>query len=103
VDHPDLADHIWGTKVGQPWFSTLSTQEFSELRITMYPNPAKDYIVISGLTDEAKIEIHSVTGMKVYQGNYKNNERLNLGLASGMYMIKVTENDKSVTKKLIVR
>lgn len=102
VDHPDLADHIWGTKTTIPWSQTLSTQDFSELKIAMYPNPARDYIIISGLTNEANIEIFSMTGLSVYHGNYSNNEQLNLNLASGVYMVKVTEDNKSVVKKLIV-
>ena len=69
----------------------------------MYPNPAKDYIMISGLTNEAKIEINSVTGIKVYQGNYSNNDQLKLNLSAGMYLVKVTENEKSVIKKLIIK
>ncbi|WP_395047404.1 endonuclease [Flavobacterium sp.] len=103
VDHPDLADHIWGTKVGLPWSATLSRPDFNKLQIAMYPNPAKDVITISGLTNEAKIEIFSMTGLSVYQGNYKNNEKLSLNLASGVYMVKVVEDNKTVIKKLIIK
>ena len=103
IDYPDLADYIWGTKVGLPWSSVLSTPDFNELKIAMYPNPTKDFITISGLTNEAKIEIFSMTGLSVYKGNYKNNEKLNLNLASGIYMIKVVEDNKSVIKKLIIK
>lgn len=103
IDYPDLADYIWGIHAGEPWFSTLSTDEFSQLKVTMYPNPTKDYIMISGLTNEAKIEIYSMTGMKVYQGNYRNNEQLNLSLSSGMYMVNVHEGDTTAVKKLIVK
>lgn len=103
VDHPDLADHIWGTKTLIPWSTTLSRPDFNELQVSMYPNPTKDFITISGLTNEAKIEISSMTGLSIYQGNYKNNEKLNLNLASGIYMVKVVEGNKSVIKKMIIR
>ncbi|WP_395056312.1 endonuclease [Flavobacterium sp.] len=103
VDHPDLADHIWGTKVGLPWSSTLSSPDFNELQVSMYPNPAKDVIAISGLKNEAKIEIFSMTGISVYQGNYKNNEKLSLNLALGVYMVKVVEDNKLAIKKLIIK
>lgn len=83
---------------------TLGINEFlDENTIVLYPNPAIDFITISGLTNEAKIEIFSMTGLSVYQGNYKNNEKLRLNLASGVYMIKVVEDNKSVIKKLIIK
>lgn len=103
VDHPDLADHIWGTKTTIPWYQTLSTQDFSELKIVLYPNPANNFIVIAGLMNEAKVEISTISGMKIYEGNYRNNDKLNLNLASGMYLVKVSEDNKSVIKKLIIK
>jgi endonuclease I len=103
IDHPDLADHIWGAKTAIPWSATLSTQEFSQSRAVLYPNPASDYIMVSGLENDVPIEIYAITGIKVYQGMYKNNSRLALDLSSGVYMVKFTEDAKAVTKKLIVR
>ncbi|MEO8235575.1 MAG: endonuclease [Flavobacterium sp.] len=103
IDYPNLADYIWGIHAGETWSSALSTPDFNELKITMYPNPTKDFITISGLTNEAKVEISSMTGLSVYVGNYKNNEQLNLNLASGIYMVKVVEDNKSVIKKLIIQ
>lgn len=104
IDYPNLADYIWGAHAGEPWFSSLSNQEFdASYPIIMYPNPAKDYLLIKGITQEAKVEISSISGMKVYEGNYRNNDQLHLNFASGMYLVKVTENNKSAVKKLIVK
>ncbi|MCB6061754.1 endonuclease [Flavobacterium psychrophilum] len=103
IDYPDLADYIWGPKVGLPWSVTLSRPDFNELQIAMYPNPTKDFITISGLTHEAKIEISSMAGLNVYKGSYKNNDKLNLNLASGIYMVKIIEDTKWVIKKLIIK
>ncbi|WP_395066893.1 endonuclease I family protein, partial [Flavobacterium sp.] len=49
IDYPNLADYIWGANAGQPWFSNLSTTNFNALKVIVYPNPAKDYITVSGL------------------------------------------------------
>lgn len=103
IDYPDLADHIWGTKTAIPWSATLSNPEFTEAKIVLYPNPAHDYIMISGLTADVPIEIYSMTGIKVYSGWYQNNSHLNLDLAAGMYLVKFSEDNKSVTKKLVVK
>lgn len=104
VDYPELANYIWGSNVGQPWSSTLSKKDFGNtLNISVYPNPASDYIMISGLSNEVKVEITTLSGLKVYEGNYKNNNHLNLNLSTGMYLVKVSEDDKSVIKKLIIK
>ena len=103
IDHPDLANHIWGANVGQPWFSTLSTTSFDNLNITMFPNPTQNFIIINGLNSEANIEIFSTTGISLLQSRYQNNETLKINLASGIYLVKIQENDKQVIKKLIVK
>ena len=103
IDHPDLANHIWGANVGQPWFSTLSTTSFDNLNVTMFPNPTQDFIIINGLNSEANIEVFSTTGISLFQSRYQNNETLKINLASGIYLVKIQENDKQVIKKLIVK
>jgi hypothetical protein len=100
IDYPDLANYIWGAKVGQPWFSNLSVKEDSILKIGMYPNPTQDYIVINGLTSIANVTIYSISGVKIYEGKYSNNEKLYLNLTSGMYMVKVNSDGKTSVKKL---
>ncbi len=103
VDYPDLANYIWGANTGQVWHLPLSTQDFKELQVAIYPNPAQEYLIISGINDEATVEISSMTGLSAYQGKYKANEKINLNLSAGIYLIKVTENNKSAIKKLIIK
>lgn len=102
IDYPDLADYIWGLKVGQQWFSTLSTNDFYNLKITVYPNPSNNYITISGINSEGKIEIYSVLGQKLYDNNFIGETQLDLKLASGNYIAKITSEGKSVAKKIII-
>ena len=33
IDYPDLANYIWGSKVGQTWHSNLSTNDFGNLKV----------------------------------------------------------------------
>jgi Endonuclease I/Secretion system C-terminal sorting domain len=103
IDYPDLADYIWGSKAGQPWFTSLSVKDESVLQIGVYPNPIDKYLVINGLVNEAKITIYAISGVKVFESNYSNNDKLYLNLNSGMYMLKVNSNNKSIIKKLIVK
>jgi hypothetical protein len=103
IDYPDLADYIWGSKAGQPWFTTLSVENENLLQIGVYPNPIDKYLVINGLFNQAKITIYTISGVKVFESNYSNNDKLYLNLSSGLYMLKVNSSNKSIIKKLIIK
>ena len=73
VDYPELANYIWGSNIGQPWSSTLSKKDFGDtLNISVYPNPASDYIIISGLSNDAKLS-------RLSQDTYSTNNSTKLG------------------------
>ena len=103
VDYPDLADHIWGNKTTIPWSSTLSTVNFNEIQVSIFPNPSKDYITISGLKEKFKVEIYATSGVNVYKGYYNEGEKLKCNFSSGIYLVKVVlEDGRSVIKKMII-
>jgi hypothetical protein len=103
IDYPLLADYIYGANFGQPWFAALSSTTFDANAIKVYPNPTTDYIVISGLTGSSKAEIYSVTGQLIQETTFTNETRMDLSLAAGVYLIKVTNGNQSLTRKIIIR
>jgi hypothetical protein len=103
IDYPNLADYIWGSNAGTPWYSTLATVKNSDTKISIYPNPAKDYISIVGLKENAVVMIYSTSGTKLYENNYIPNSKLNLNLAAGIYIVKITSENKTITKKIVMR
>ena len=103
IDYPNLADYIFGANFGQPWSSTLSTQNPIENRVVVYPNPATEYLIVSGLEGSSKVEIYTITGQLVQIQNFENNVQINLDLNAGMYLVKVTNGFQSTTKKIIVK
>ena len=103
VDHPSLADYIFGANFGQPWSATLSTQTPIENKVAVYPNPASDYLIVSGLDGASKVEIYTVTGQLVQTENFENETRVKLDLNTGMYLVKVTNGVQTSTKKIIVK
>ena len=80
---------------------TLNVDEFFNSKIAIYPNPTKNYINIKynqGLIN--KVEIYNLIGEKVLErkdSNVINIEQLEIGL----YLLKITVNDKIFTKKLL--
>lgn len=102
IDYPDLANYIWGAKVGQAWHFNLSTNGFANLKVNLYPNPAKQSITISGLNEAATIEIYSSIGAKVLETKFTGETKLNVDFPSGIYFAKINSGDKSIVKKIIL-
>lgn len=73
--------------------------------LTIYPNPVSNgKLYISSTKNLSKhIEIFDVLGKKIYDtglfGNVLDISRLN----NGVYIIKITENNITVTRKLVVK
>ena len=103
IDYPSLADYIWGNHVGDVWFSTLSTQNNVSSNVSFFPNPATNTITISGIKTLATIEIFSLSGSKLYQNNFNGETQIPLNLSSGMYLAKITSENNSIIKKLIIK
>ena len=103
IDYPTLADYVFGANFGQTWFAPLSTSDFEATKVVLYPNPAKDNITIYGITTDAKIEVFSTLGQKVFERNFNGETTLHIDLASGIYMSRITTDNKTVIKKIVVQ
>lgn len=102
IDYPELANYIWGNKAGQVWHFNLSTTDFADLNVTLYPNPANKSITISGLNEKATIEIYNTIGAKVFTQKFTGETHLNIDLSSGMYFAKINSGEQSTVKKFLV-
>lgn len=103
IDYPDLADYIWGTHAGDAWFAALATTTFSDANVVVYPNPAQDYFVLSGIKDAGTVSIYNVSGAQLMTGEFDGETKVDLNLASGLYIVKITSANKTTFRKLIVR
>lgn len=102
IDYPDLANYIWGPKVGQAWYSNLSTNDFANLKINLYPNPAQKSITISGLNEKATIEIYNTIGAKILEQKFIGETQLNIDFPAGIYFAKINSGEHSIVKKFLV-
>ena len=81
----------------------LGVDEFSKESITVYPNPAKDILIIDGNPGIQidSIQVYDLLGELILQENGDTNQIDVSSLNSGVFLIKI-ETDKGVlTKKLI--
>lgn len=103
IDYPMLVDYVFGANYGDTWSFSLSNDSFTENSIKVYPNPTTDYLMVNGVEGNANVEIYNVTGQQVFQQAFDSQVRLNLDLASGIYLVKVKQQSKEFTKKIVVR
>lgn len=102
IDYPDLANYIWGAKVGQVWHSNLSTNDFANLKVSLYPNPTQKSINITGLNEMATVEIYNSIGAKVLESKFIGETKLNIDFPAGVYFAKINSENKTIVKKFLV-
>lgn len=91
----------WVVKLG----AFLSTEESNiKNNITIYPNPAKDFVNIDNLPSESTISITDAAGRKISSKKYsEKNVSINTsGLINGNYIIQVVNQGTTILSKKII-
>lgn len=89
-----------------PQNATLSNSDFEleKSTVTLYPNPSADRFTISA-PEKSTISVISPQG-KIISEQQTTSENTEINLAShssGLYLIKITDGNKSITKKVILK
>lgn len=103
IDHPDLVEYFWGNKIGEIWNAALFTDDLATLQVQIYPNPTYKRINVIGIEGEYFIDIFSVAGQQLATHNGIGKISFDLNLASGIYFIKISSEDYSIIKKIILK
>ena len=98
----------WSIDLCSTTITNLSTEEFSLSGLSIFPNPNNGQFTIKfNNAKDVKLEVYDVRGRAVLSQDYnvsgQFNETINLGsVQSGMYLLKVNNGGKTITKKIIV-
>lgn len=86
-------------------FTTLQTQDNEIAGLRIYPNPVSNGVlhVESHLNMEKTISLFDVLGKEIIKTTTSNNTINIANLNSGIYFVKITEGEKTATKKLVVK
>lgn len=89
----DLGEHI----------QTLSINDLSLEDIRIYPNPVNDRLQISlNNSESTDVSIYNILGKLIYKHKLQASGSINTTqLKSGVYILKITQGSKSISKKLI--
>ena len=91
--------------LGSHSLATLSNVDFDSNEFNIYPNPSNGNIKINfeNSNEKYSVQVFSVLGQKVFEKEYTNSSSATVNnLQKGVYLVKITTDTKSVTKKLIV-
>ncbi|MDW5288782.1 endonuclease [Formosa sp. PL04] len=83
--------------------SSLSIEEDALSSIKVYPNPIKDVLNVAMPNGEAtQLDIYNMLGKLVLSKTIQNNTSISTqNLQSGVYILRVTQNNKTISKKLV--
>lgn len=98
IDNNNYVTQIWGLPLANPTFDDLET-------VKVYPNPTKDIINIESATALTEIEIITINGQVLQQikNPVFNNSTYSISnLPKGFYFVKMSNENNSTTKKVLV-
>ncbi|WP_378173017.1 endonuclease [Aquimarina sp. SS2-1] len=104
IDQPNLVEYIWGNNIGQTWSNTLSVDENEKSEISIYPNPADNFIMISAKGKQGNFEIFDTLGnLLLTKQPFEETSRVHFNLSSGLYLMRITYNNSSEIKRFMVK
>lgn len=101
IDQPEMIEYIWGNRIGDVWAQPLSIADNTVLNVVVYPNPTTGRVYISGLNFNANVEVYSIEG-KLLKRSQSVENYIDLDVTSGLYILKILSDNRSVIKKIIV-
>ena len=82
--------------------STLSTNNFNKEDVTIYPNPSNGIVNIKSSLENLDYQLFNIQG-KLVQKNTIQNNRLNFSnFSKGIYFLKLSSDNNSIVKKIII-
>lgn len=102
IDHPELAEYIWGDKKNENWYTTSSINT-TKLVFELTPNPASDQVHVK-TEKNLSYKIFSQTGQLIKSGSLNPNESISTkNLPDGSYFIQFNDKNVLQTEKLIIK
>jgi len=83
--------------------SGIQTQKKSENGLTVFPNPASDFVYVKGWDDgEVSVVIHTLEGQTIFKAKVNNGTKVDLSsIKPGIYMLEAQAGNQISTTKLI--
>jgi len=96
-------------RIGTTWAevtpSTLSNNDFNLDQVSIYPNPTNTgkVTITSSNSDAMNVQVFDILGKQVKNETLTNNTLNVSNLNTGVYILKITQNNATTTKKLVIK
>ncbi len=103
IDQPLMVEFIFGDQIGEEWMNNLSIEEQELSEIVVHPNPVSDRVFIQNM-NQGEAVFYNTLGEKVLETTIEGNNVIDLSaLSGGFYVLRLSQNNAIVTKKIIVK
>jgi len=93
----------WDDFVFKESVATLNYERY-EPTITIFPNPASNYLIISNLNKLRHIDIQNLAGITIWSDSFCDEEMVKIavsGLPDGIYIIRIITSERRISRKFI--
>ena len=96
IDYPEYVDSIWGTVLSNSDYQLIN-------QTTIYPNPTSNNFIQIINEEKVTVIIYSILGKEVLKKTiYPENNVLDISsINKGVYLVKISNNYNTTTRKLI--
>lgn len=102
IDHPELAEFIWGTRKGEPWSLTSALDEV-KIVFSISPNPVQEQLTVLTEEQDAAYTIFNLSGQALIEGTLNGMHTITVGqLSNGMYLLQLRSGSRKSIQKFIV-
>ena len=83
----------------------LANANFELENVTVVPNPSTNnsVTITSSFNEDIEVVVFDMLGKQISSQKLYNNKLDVSGLKSGMYLLKISQKEKTTTKKLVVK
>ena len=102
IDQPDLVEYIWGDNVGDDWIQPLSVESYNNQDIVLFPNPSSGRFYLKGIHNETHVEVYALEGRRIKTIVMDTDNYFDLNISSGVYVVKIINEGRSVVKRIVI-
>jgi len=77
-------------------------EDFSMESLNLYPNPARNFVIVSGVQGELKYSVLNPAG-EILSSGITENSRIVFDLKPGMYFVRMEQNGLFQVRKLMIQ
>ena len=102
IDHPELAEYIWGSHKGEAWSLTAGVDAV-KINFTLSSNRVQNELTIQSDEDNLSYAVYNVSGRLLMQNKLNASKSVSVShLENGLYLIQLNSGNRKSIQKFIV-